>query len=249
MKLNYLFQKAVFVTGVAAVSLAVAQAPSGPPKGTLLTPQGNEVTPVSKILTMDQLPVAIERAEPVAYTLPNGETHWYETVHTPEGGINWVQAKILAEQQGGYLASVHSEAENDFIFSLVEEDKFWYKFDHGDGIFVLSGPFLGGFQPEGAAEPDGGWRWVSGESWGFERWQKAGLEIGIRAEPDDQPNNNRGTQNVLGFGEVDVPVAYWSDLPHMMSTHNTRMPSCYGFIIEYNDKPSRATCLPGTLRN
>lgn len=206
---------------------------ASPPLGT----NGDEVTPFSVLLDIDNLPVPSERFEPVAYRLPNGEIHWYETVYLPQGGVNWVQAKWIAEQEGGYLASVHSDEENAFLFSLVEDLKYWYKFDHGEGLFNLSGPFLGGFQPQGSIEPDGNWRWASGEPWSYVRWQKEGLDIGINMRPDDQPNNNGPGQNVLAFGEVDVPANYWSDVPHIMGTHNTPLPQCYGFIIEYNEKP------------
>jgi len=204
---------------------------------TALNEKGQELTPDSTLLRFDQLPVPFERSNPVSFTLPNNETHWYEVVYTPQGGINWVQAKQLAESEGGYLASIHSIQENEFLFWLVRDLKFWYRFDHGGELFNLSGPFLGGFQPVGSVEPDGGWRWVSGEPWTFERWQHEDLPIGNKMKPDNQPNNNNGNQNVMAFGEVDLPVSYWSDVPHTMSTHNSGGPSCYGFIIEYEQKP------------
>jgi hypothetical protein len=219
---------------------SLLQAAERPPLGVSspLNDQGNEITQISKPLDFANLNVPIERSKPVAFKLPSGETHWYETVYTPKGGINWVQAKLLAESVGGYLVSLHSLEENDFVFSLVKEAKFWYRFDQSDGTFNLNGPFLGGFQPQGAAEPGGGWRWASGEPWTFENWQQEGLKIGINSKPDNQPNNNNGNQDVLAFGEVDVPMSYWSDVPHMKSTADRPGPACYGFIIEYNRDPS-----------
>lgn len=189
-------------------------------------------------LTYATSPVPVERGTPVAFTMPNGEQHWFEPVYLPEGGINWVQAKLLAEEAGGYLATLHSEAENAFVFSLIADLKYWHRFDKPYNDWILSGPFLGGFQPAGAAEPDGGWQWVSGEPWSYERWQKEGLDIGNIFPPDNQPNNNNDNQNVLAFGEVDYPVAYWSDVPHKMSTYNTPAPPNFGFVIEYNAEPA-----------
>lgn len=56
--------------------------------------------------------------------MPNGEQHWFDPVYRPEVGINWVQAKLLAEEAGGYLATLHSEAENAFVFSLIADLKY-----------------------------------------------------------------------------------------------------------------------------
>lgn len=228
-----------FVILLLPISLAAQQenVSNAPMPASMLNDQGNEISPVSKQLTFETLPVPVERTEPRRYTLPNGEPHWYEVVFLPEGGVNWVQAKSLAEQAGGYLVSIHSEQENEFVFSLVRDPKFWYKFDHGEGLYNLSGPFLGGFQADGAPEPDGGWHWASGEPMTYERWQKEGLPIGEKIKPDNQPNNNRGIQNVMAFGEVDVPMNYWSDVPHIMGTYNSGLPQCYGFIIEYDQTP------------
>jgi hypothetical protein len=213
----------------------------GPPPNIVVFPEldenGNELKPFSTILTWDSLPVAYERNKAAALQLPNGETHWYETVYLPEGGVNWVQAKALAEQAGGHLVTIHSEEENTFVFELITHPKYWYAFDHGDNLFVLSGPFLGGFQAAGAREPDGDWRWVTGEPMSFIKWQKEGLDIGIKSKPDNQPNNSRDSQHVMAYGEVDVPAPYWSDVPHGMGTYDTPLPPAHGFIIEYNNEP------------
>jgi hypothetical protein len=49
----------------------------------------------------------------------------------------------LAVREGGYLATILSEAEDRFVFSLVNAPEF-FTADHG------SGPALGGFQQDGA---------------------------------------------------------------------------------------------------
>lgn len=202
-----------------------------------LDTNGNELTPTSEVLTWDSLPVPAERGALHLFTLPNGQTHYYQTVYLPEGGVNWVQAKTLAEQSGGYLLTVHSKAENEFAFNLITHPKYWHAFDHGNNLFVLSGPFLGGFQPAGAREPDGDWKWVTGEPMSYINWQKEDLPIGIKSRPDNQPNNSRDSQHVMAFGEVDVPASYWTDVPHGMGTFGTPLPPAHGFIIEYNERP------------
>ena len=194
-------------------------------------------------LTWSSIPTSFELLEPVSFQLPDGRTHWYQVVYLPEGGVNWVQAQDLAEQKGGYLISLHSQQENDFAFSLVTDAKYWRKFpygetDDGSPLFNLSGPYLGGYQFDGAEEPGGGWAWVSGEPMTWTNWLQEGQDVGLHIPPDNQPNNSaRGAQNVLAFGEVDHPASYWCDVSHLMGTYGSgRLPS-HGFIIEYNSEP------------
>ena len=215
----------------------------GPPPGQgggkpQLDDQGNEIDfRPSPRLTFETLPVPFQRLAPVPFTLPDGAVHWYEVVYLPQGGVNWVQAKALAEQAGGYLVSIHSDAENQFEFQLVAERKFWFQWDyshHG----VMNGPFLGGFQPRGSSEPKGGWRWVSGEPWTYEHWAWEGMPGDRDPRPNNQPNDATGDQNVLAFGEVNEPVSTWGDFPQKFGTY--RGPhdgKALGFIIEYDRPP------------
>ncbi|KAF0223121.1 MAG: hypothetical protein FD176_2092 [Rhodospirillaceae bacterium] len=203
-----------------------------------LDERGNETGfPASSRLTFDTIPVPFDRLTPVSFTLPGGETHWYEVVHLPQGGVNWVQAKSLAEQAGGYLATLHSTAENDFVFALISDRKFWFEWDHTHN-FVMNGPFLGGFQPAGASEPKGGWRWVNGEAWSYENWARDGMSGDNDLRNNTQPNDATGNQNVLAFGEVNKPVSTWGDFPHRFGTHGEgREGRAQGFIIEYDKAP------------
>jgi hypothetical protein len=124
--------------------------------------QGNEKSGGSKLYTFKNAPVQVIRSKPVSLNLPGGEIHWYEVIYLPEGGINWVQAKVLAEQVGGYLVTLHSDRENEFVFNLIKDMKFWFKWDSSHN-YVMNGLFIGAFQPVGSREPNGGWRWVTGE--------------------------------------------------------------------------------------
>lgn len=73
----------------------------------------------------------------------------------------WGQANDLAtsmtfQGQQGYLATLTSQEENDFVvntFSITAE--FW----------------LGGFQFDTSNEPASGWGWVTGEAWDYTNWQ------------------------------------------------------------------------------
>jgi hypothetical protein len=65
-----------------------------------------------------------------------GNGHWYEAVIATG---TWTDAQSAASVAGGYLATVTSEGENNFIYSLVTNwDNYW--FNEGN---VSLGPWLG----------------------------------------------------------------------------------------------------------
>lgn len=206
--------------------------------GPTLDAAGNEIDfRPSPRYTFASAPVPIRRSPVTAFTLPDGRTHWYEAVHTPEGGVNWVQAKALAEEAGGYLATLHSKAENQFVFELIADKKFWFEWDSRHN-YVMNGPFLGGFQPGGSSEPDGGWKWVTGEPWSYRNWAWEGMPGDRDPRPSNQPNDATGNQNVLAFGEVSEPVATWGDFPHKFGSYRSEHEGkAYGFVIEFDRKP------------
>lgn len=95
--------------------------------------------------------------------------HWYQLVTT---AANWSNARAAAEAAGGYLVTITSAAENEFVRSIVAAS--------------ASGAWAGAFQPPGAPEPGGGWTWVTGEAWSYTNWAPS--------EP-----NNLGGENHLQF--------------------------------------------------
>jgi hypothetical protein len=209
------------------------------PKGgrSALDINGNETPGQSQTYTFDNAPVSIVRGTALAFKLPSGQTHWYEAVFLPEGGVNWVQAKVLAELVGGHLVTLHSKQENEFVFNLIKDKKFWFKWDSSHN-YVMNGPFIGAFQPQGSREPSGGWKWVTGEEWTYSKWCKDGVRGDRDRRPNNQPNDSTGNQNVAAYGEVNDPVRYWGDFPHKFGTYNSPFPgAAYGFIIEYNTQP------------
>jgi len=112
----------------------------------------------------NNIPDCCERGEacvagnyPIQWQIEDGGNgHWYQLVL--EGHPSWTQAKLFAEQRGGYLATLTSQAENDLAGRL----------SHG-----LNPMLLGGFQDHSSqsySEPGGGWRWVTNEPWAFTNW-------------------------------------------------------------------------------
>jgi hypothetical protein len=102
--------------------------------------------------------------------------HWYKAAL--RSGTN-DQAVADATAQGAYLATISSAAENAFAFDLINRPAFWY--DAVPYRFSV-GPWLGGAQAAGAAEPGGGWGWITGEPFSFTAWAPG--------EPNDAASTN-----------------------------------------------------------
>jgi hypothetical protein len=138
--------------------------------------------------------------------------HEYEDVYAPYG-ISWDDAKAAAEAKGGHLVTITSEAENQFVYSLVEDDKFWI-WDGYDG----NGPWLGGYQKPGSTEPAEGWSWVDGEPFAYTNWG--------RGEPNNAGIKNVGFEESIEFiGKATLKGDKWNDKPG--STREK------GYIIEW----------------
>jgi len=121
-------------------------------------------------------------AAPIEWTVASGGNgHSYEVV---DNGMNWTSAKAYAESQGGYLATIRYEAEQDFILDFVVPDP-----PLGWGGALK----LGGYQDTSApdySEPGGGWRWVTGEPWSYTNWSPV------------EPNDHGGAENFLTLHHV-----------------------------------------------
>jgi hypothetical protein len=115
----------------------------------------------------------------------------YEQVQDP--GIPWTDAKTAAEALSyngvhGHLATITSQAENDFITNNLRESTF-------------GGYWIGGFQPPGSPEPAGNWQWVTGEPFVYTNWRPG------------EPNNVTGSEDNL---VIDLPApnefaGFWND--------------------------------------
>jgi phage gp36-like protein len=136
-----------------------------------------------------------------------GNGHYYRLAYYSYA-ISWDQAQAEALAMGGYLATLISAEENDFVFSAVAQDP--HAWNNAEG------PFLGGFQPPGSPEPSGGWQWVNNEGpFNFTAWA-----VG---EP-----NNQGDEDVLQFRNH---AASWNDRARTVQS------GVRSFIVEFNDDP------------
>jgi hypothetical protein len=84
--------------------------------------------------------------------------HSYEIFDNGQG-LSWWAAESLAVSKGGYLATLTSQAEQDFV---------WSSFGSSFGGDTVA--YLGGAQIPGTADPAANWIWITGEPWTYANW-------------------------------------------------------------------------------
>jgi hypothetical protein len=107
--------------------------------------------------------------------------HYYQRIDTT---MNWHAAKAYCESIGGYLVTVTSEGEHNFVY---------------DNLVSNSPQFcwLGGTDE---AE-EGTWEWITGEPWSYTHWAEG------------EPNNCSGIEHYLTYSTPSGPRQdFWNDL-------------------------------------
>ena len=148
-------------------------------------------------------------SEPVQWEV-NG--HWYDAIDYPS---SWIRAFLHARRQShqglpGHLATLTSQAENDFVWETFQADRYW----------------LGGFQVRRARKVDRGWRWITHERWIFTNW--AG------GQPNDwgeTPGVEDGEENFLHF---------WLEPGKRNDDNRDSHGNYPGYMIEYEEMPEQA---------
>ena len=85
-----------------------------------------------------------------------GNGHWYDGERFPPEGRSWTESRAFALSRGGDLVSLNTLQERTWVFANVaSRASLWT---------TTMGPWVGGFQPAGSIEPNGGWTWVDGQS-------------------------------------------------------------------------------------
>jgi FG-GAP-like repeat/Lectin C-type domain len=171
-----------------ATILVLLNAPSAPPPTGPSTPPQDAATPV--------------------YDPANG--HWYQAVQV-SSPITWQEARVAAAAlvfagQPGHLVTITSAKEQEFVASNlpVSRELYWW---------------MGAYQDKTAPdyrEPTGGWRWVTGEPWGFTHWYP------------NEPNNDSNVHDVgENAAEFDAKLgSFWNDYPNLIRIG--------GYIVEYD---------------
>jgi hypothetical protein len=151
-----------------------------------------------------------------------GNGHEYMAV-PKSGGLTWDQAYFEADQiYGGYLATITSQGENNFIFGLINSPQFFTGLNG-------SGPAIGGYLPPGAG--NGQYAWVSGEAWNYTNWYPN--------RPDGFNVNERNLEFFSGVG--NTPGSQWNDI-------NGNDSNIGGYVVERNTvvpEPTSISLLAG----
>lgn len=158
--------------------------------------------------------------------------HFYEYV---SGTVSWTGSKTAAENRSyfgraGYLATMSSEAENNFIWRIMSSDAWMGASD--DLTEVNNSKGTTAFASQAAVE--GRWHWVTGPEKGtnFSIGNTPSITLVSGQYHKWAPGepNNAGSEN---FGQFySSNLGQWNDLP------NTTLP---GYICEYGDMPGDIT--------
>jgi hypothetical protein len=171
------------------------------------------------LLALLLLSCSMAHAEIVEWSVSQGGNgHLYEAVAAGQP-ITWWQADAAAQQAGGYLAAITSPAENEFVFSIIDDPDYWY------AGYNLRGPWIGGYQPPGAAEPDQGWSWVTGEPFEYANWD------------ENQPNEFNGSgEDYIHYGNQPFRTASWNDVQGDFN-------QITAYVVEYVPEPTTLVLL------
>lgn len=157
--------------------------------------------------------------------------HYYEYV---AGTTTWTNAYTASSSKSyfgraGYMATMSSEAENNFIWKLMSSDAWFGACD--DYTYVNSALGTSTFASQGAVE--GKWYWVSGPEKGTNFSNGNGTPVTVSGQyakwAGGEPNNS-GSEHYGQFYSSNN--GQWNDLP------NTTLG---GYICEYGDMPNDLT--------
>ncbi len=150
-----------------------------------------------------------------------GNGHFYEPVLV-SGGIDWEAANATAIASGGYLATTTSAQENTFVYSLVADNRDFWRWV---GDYNAEGPWLGGYKDPATSDPKANWHWVTGEPWVYTNW--------VPIEPSGPEMQNR----LAFFGYYSRSGSLWNDVWSVDYPAN-------GYIVEFDQNP---VPLPGAV--
>ena len=122
-----------------------------------------------------------------------GNGHWYEAVSVPSG-ISWLDANDAAIEMGGYLVTITSEDESQWIREQVSSNPILWTSGWGT---QNAGPYIG-------ARHDGdSWTWTTNETWSYTNWHPG--------NPNNSPNavailfDLDGSDGGYGWQDIDYP--------------------------------------------
>jgi hypothetical protein len=145
---------------------------------------------------------AMAAAQPVQWRVEDGGNgHWYYFSPSAER-LLWPSARTLAEQRGGYLATISGLEEQLFIERMATT------------LRVYDDYWLGGFQPIDSPEPAGNWQWIDDTPWQFDRWGLIAHGSGSPPSPNDWNSaapNEENYLEILFRVPAATPFGGWDD--------------------------------------
>ena len=169
--------------------------------------------------------------------IANTNGHYYEYV---PGSYTWAQAKSAAAQRTyfglqGYLATITTQTENEFVRSKLSADAWVGGSDDFNHIYNV-GSTTKKYSSQSAAE--GKWHWVTGPESGQQFSNGNGSPVtssGMYANWNGgEPNNSGGSEHYLQFYSTGFSNGGWNDLPASSSL---------AYVVEYGGQSSDLTCL------
>ena len=153
----------------------------------------------------------------------NHTNHWYEAFIAP-GPIFWEDAEAAAVSRGGYLATILSAEENDFVFGLIDSPAYWSPSNQGN--LANLGPYLGGYQVPCSPEPACGWIWLNGDGpLVYANWHSS------------EPSNGFAGESRVHYFEYNGRSSAWNDIASQ-SEWPAGNPLPASYVVEYNADPA-----------
>ena len=156
-----------------------------------------------------------------------GLPHFYEYVSN--NNITWTSAMAAAAARTyagmtGYLATITSQPENDFIAGRLTSNGWIGANDVG---------------------VEGEWRWVTGPEAGTQFSSGANaFASAYRNWATGEPNNSAGSEN---YAQMRADTGKWNDLPNQPNLNDTNRPR--GYLVEYSDASVTDITFSKTFKN
>ncbi|EEF58903.1 C-type lectin domain protein [Pedosphaera parvula Ellin514] len=183
------------------------------------------------LLCLLALPAYADNTKQATWTVASGGNGHTFRVVAKSGLISWDAANTEALAAGGYLATITSAEENNFVFTLIDDPTYWTQSSNDHG------PWIGGYQLANASEPAGGFTWViqtgasTPELFSYANWESG--------EPNNLTNTISGTnynQDRVSFFHAGTGrAATWSDEYNLTGSGLNQWTKSY--VIELEPTP------------
>src|SRR5581483_5011043 len=154
-------------------------------------------------IRFDHAPVANNETltgDIAGFSYDNANGHWYQVVNDLQ---TWTDAAAAADAAGGYLPTITSSGENQFLFNLAS----------AAGVNTV---WLGASDDAAQGTTEGNWIWTAGPEAGQQFWQGAADgQAAANAYANwngGEPNNAGGNENYAMMWGLDGPAdGTWND--------------------------------------